>query len=147
MPRDYETDFAAWADEQAQALRDHLAGGNRPVDWAHVIEEVEGLAASDRRELRNRLRVIMAHLFKLRFSQDVQPRPGWITTINEQRSEVETLLDDNRSLRRDIATFIAATVDSARSLATRDLQAYGDAGAIDPAATFTADQMLGDWLP
>ncbi len=41
---DYETDFAVWAEEQASAIRDHLAGGNRPVDWAHVIEEIESWA-------------------------------------------------------------------------------------------------------
>lgn len=143
----YETDFAVWANEQAQAIRDHLDGGNRPVDWAHIIEEIESLGASDRRELRNRLRTIMVHLFKLRFANDVAPRQGWIDTVIEQRVQLETLLDENRSLRATVDAIISRDIDAARAAAEDALARHGDSGTIDPDATFTVGQVLDKWLP
>lgn len=143
----YEDDFAVWADEQARALRAHVDGGNVPVDWAHVIEEIEGLAGSDRRELRNRIRTIMTHLLKLQFSKDEAPRRGWTDTVIEQRGRLDTLLADNRSMGGDIIAVIAGQIEKARWEASESLARHGDAGVVDPAAILTPDQVLGHWWP
>ncbi len=105
------------------------------------------MGASDRRELRNRLNTIMVHLFKLRFGHDARPRGGSVETIGEQRNRLRVLLDDNRSLRRDLDAYVARETDAARELARQALAGYGDAGRIDPDAAFTAGQVLGDWWP
>jgi hypothetical protein len=51
----YEADIAAWAEQQANALRRRAAN---EIDWENVAEEIESLARSDRRKIRNRLAVI-----------------------------------------------------------------------------------------
>ena len=147
MASEYETDFAAWADDQARALRAHQSGGNVAVDWAHLIEEVEGLGASDRRELRNRLRVLIEHLFKLANSAAQEPRAGWRETVRAQRGQLDTLLAENRSMRASLGTVIAEVTPRARGDAAAALRDRGETVVIEDAAVLTEEQLLGDWLP
>jgi len=51
----YEADIAAWAEQRANALRRRAAND---IDWENVAEEIESLARSDRRKIRDRLAVI-----------------------------------------------------------------------------------------
>ena len=56
----YDTDIALWSEQQARLLRRHAAGkpvNNDDLDWQNIAEEIESLAKSDRREIRNRLAV------------------------------------------------------------------------------------------
>jgi hypothetical protein len=57
----YNTDVAAWAERQAGALRRRAAN---KIDWDNVAEEIEGVATSQKREVRSRLRVVSEHLLK-----------------------------------------------------------------------------------
>lgn len=57
----YEEDFVAWLEDQAQRAR---------RGETDIAEELEGIARSDRREIRNRLTVLLIHLLKYM----VQPR-------------------------------------------------------------------------
>ncbi|MEH2344121.1 MAG: DUF29 domain-containing protein [Nostoc sp.] len=50
----YETDFAAWTEKTVQLIR---AGQFGQVDWDAVIEEIESLGRSERREL-NRIAAV-----------------------------------------------------------------------------------------
>ncbi|MDM9581882.1 MULTISPECIES: DUF29 domain-containing protein [unclassified Nostoc] len=60
----YETDFAAWTEKTVQLIR---AGQFREVDWNAVIEEIESLGRSERRELKSRLEVLLQHLLKWQY--------------------------------------------------------------------------------
>ena len=65
----YRDDFVAWTRQQADGLRRARdAGSNLALDWANLIEEIESLGASERRELRSHLARIVEHLAKLRYS-------------------------------------------------------------------------------
>jgi hypothetical protein len=92
---DYETDLALWADEQAELLREHKCDG---IDWEHLAEEIEGLAGRDRREIRSRFTVLIAHLLKQRYQPEYQGR-SWQTTVFLQRNEIRLLVEDSPSLR------------------------------------------------
>lgn len=50
----YERDYYTWALRQANALKKHRV---ELLDWENLAEEVGDLARSERRELRNRLKV------------------------------------------------------------------------------------------
>ena len=74
--------FVRWAEQQSSALRDAArVGTNLPLDWENLAEEIESLGASQRRELRSRLSVILEHLMKLDHSPAIDPRTGWMDTI------------------------------------------------------------------
>jgi len=55
------------------------------LDFENLIEEVENLAISDRRELKNRLIVLFAHLLKRIYVNLPDNFNGWELTIIEQR--------------------------------------------------------------
>ena len=65
----YERDYNTWAVEQAHALKEHRT---EALDWKNLAEEVEGLGRGERRELRSRLKVLLAHLLNGNFSRDAE---------------------------------------------------------------------------
>ena len=76
----YEDDFVAWLEDQAQhARRQEIES----LDLENIAEELEGMARSDRREIRNRLIVLLVHLLKHKFQPRRRSR-GWRATIAEQ---------------------------------------------------------------
>jgi hypothetical protein len=86
----YETDFVLWAESQAVALR---TGRFVDVDMANLLEEIDDLSGSIRREIRSRLKQIAAHLLKLQY-QPEQATTSWRTTTCVQLSEIDDLLDE-----------------------------------------------------
>ena len=57
----YEEDFVAWLEDQARRA---LRGKAGELDLENIAEELEGIARSDRREIRYRLIVLLVHLLK-----------------------------------------------------------------------------------
>ncbi|MFL5279921.1 MAG: DUF29 domain-containing protein [Rhodopila sp.] len=147
---DYGTDVLAWSEHQAALLR-RLAAGERvndQVDWENVIEEIEALGISDRRELRNRVATVLLHLIKLQASPSTEPRSAWRETVREQRRAISALLKDSPSLRPALQGAInevlaAAREDAAAALADHNEQPRADIGEM----CFTVDEVLGPWLP
>jgi len=58
---DYETDFYAWASQQAELLRQRQANS---LDWIHLAEEIETMGRSEKRQLTSRLELLIMHLLK-----------------------------------------------------------------------------------
>jgi Domain of unknown function DUF29 len=112
----YEDDFVAWLEDQAQRVRHRQTDG---LDFDNIAEELEGLARSDRREIRSRLTVLLIHLLKYKF----QPRrrsQGWRGTIAEQRGQIATVIDDSPSLRSYPAAILASCYIDARGRAATE---------------------------
>ncbi len=91
----YESDFYAWANEQAALLR---AGKLSAADVEHIAEEIESMGKTEKRELISRLKVLLLHLLKWRY-QPVVRSVSWQLTVKEQRREVARHLADNPSLK------------------------------------------------
>ena len=71
----YETDPHAWAMSQADALRGVARSHPRlGLDFPHLIEELDGMAGSDRRRVENLARQIVQHLLLLEYSPATEPR-------------------------------------------------------------------------
>ncbi|MGE4480818.1 DUF29 domain-containing protein [Acidocella sp.] len=100
----YDRDFYAWATEQAALLR---AGKLSQADVEHIAEEIESMGKSEKRELVNRLSVLLMHLLKWQ----VQPAlrgTSWRLTIEEQRDRLADHLADNPSLKGTLDASIAS---------------------------------------
>jgi Domain of unknown function DUF29 len=141
----YDRDFVLWTEAQAAALRG-AGESNLPLDWQNLAEEIESLGKSDRRELRSQIRRILRHLLKLKFSPAEEPRAGWRAAISEARNEIDGLLEDSPSLRREIDDLIGKQLPAAVRLAEADLSLYREQVPFDPSG-FAAEQVLGDWFP
>lgn len=71
------------------------------VDWENVIEEIESMGRSERRELKSRLIALLEYLLKLPYWADERAfnERGWRNTIIEQRRQIQLVLQDSPSLR------------------------------------------------
>ncbi|MHB1531376.1 DUF29 domain-containing protein [Acidithiobacillus sp.] len=99
----YETDFLAWTEAQAEALRTRQAAS---LDWVNLLEEVESMGASQRRDLESRLTVLLMHLIKWRW-QPEKRSTSWKLTIRGQRREIERLLKQSPSLKGYVPEVLA----------------------------------------
>lgn len=141
MTTAYETDIVAWAKEQAEFIR---TGQYDQLDLTHIAEEIEDVGKSERRELYNRLSVLMMHLLKWQF-QSNRRSAGWQATITEQRYRLERLLRDTPSLKTELeneikeewrGAVLAACADTGLAESTFPVQ-----------CPWSVAQVLGDWLP
>ncbi len=112
-PALYEADHVAWLEEQAALLR---AQRFDELDADNIAEELEGTARSDRRELFNRLAVLLRHLLK-RQHQASRRTWSWDLTIAEQRSRLRRLLKESPSLRHGLEGVVEEAYDEAVRLA------------------------------
>ncbi len=128
LGRLYEKDFYAWTRQQAKALR-ALARTrpNVPVDWQHLIEEVEALGRSERHAVESLLETVIEHLLKLQFSPAAEPRRGWITTVWRSRRELQRRLTP--SLRRHLQRQLQHHWQAGREAARFALELHGEGEA------------------
>jgi hypothetical protein len=148
----YEHDFAAWAEQQAEALRAIARGGsNQLLDWEHLAEEIESLGTSQRSALASYIMRIVQHLVKLDYSSAVEPRNGWRRSIRLARLQVQRRLKGNPSLKSQLGQFVEDETKSGIELAIADLEEHGEIDEVDAnvlrRARYTEEQVLGEWLP
>jgi len=113
----YGRDYYSWALEQSSALRERRFDA---LDMDHLAEEVEGLAKSERRELRNRLMRVLVHLLEGRFQAAHRSR-SWETTLISQRVQIAALLDDSPSLRIELPESVERAYGLALRLAGKEM--------------------------
>lgn len=90
----YEHDFYAWTQEQAELLR---SGKHSALDIENLVEEIESMGRREKHELISRLAVLIAHLLKWQYQKALRSR-SWTLTIREQRDEIIEHLEENPSL-------------------------------------------------
>ncbi|EOA7421617.1 DUF29 domain-containing protein [Salmonella enterica subsp. enterica serovar Newport] len=116
----YETDFYGWTQEQARLLRD---GQLSELDTQNLLEELESMGGSERRELESRLEILFMHLLKWQY-QPARRGKSWQLTINEQRRRIVRRLNRNPSLKNQLEEIIADAYDEARYSAERETGLY-----------------------
>ncbi len=116
----YDDDVVAWAEEQARLLRE---GNWALIDIENIAEEIEGVAGSQKSELRNRLVILLQHLLKWYYQPERQGR-SWTSTIREQRRAIADVLDDSPSLRRTLPDVLARSYARARDKALEETGVY-----------------------
>ena len=129
-------DFVLWADTQAALLR---ARQFDLLDIDNLVEEIEGMTRTDRKEMRTRLEVLMTHLLKYWFQPGHRSR-SWTNTIREQRSRLRRLLSESPSLRRELGT--AALEEYPYAIDGAIKQTRLPAATFPPECPFTREQLL-----
>ncbi len=138
MSNVYDNDFYAWAMEQAALLR---ARRFDAADVDNIAEEIESMGRGEKRELVNRLAVLLLHLLKWRFQPGYRS-PSWSATIREQRIRLRNQLKDNPSLKARLDEALAeayelAVIGAARETGLPD-------GAFPASAPFPFEQAVDD---
>ena len=142
----YDTDYLAWIEQQAAALRAR-GGGANALDYDNLAEEIEDLGKSEFNACQSFVERIIEHLLKLQFSSEVEPRAHWrgeILAFRDQLQDRLTRTLENR-LREKLPLLFQRQV---RQLHRREL-------LDDPAAFLAAlpdgygwDQITDpDWYP
>jgi hypothetical protein len=112
----YDTDFDAWAQQQAVALR---AKNWAALDFEHLAEEVEELRKTERKAVRSQLRRLTSHLLKWAY-QPARRSDSWQATILDARRLVADWLEEDGSLTRELPDLFAWAYPRARREAAKD---------------------------
>lgn len=116
LKSEYEKDFYAWTVHNAELIRHRKFS---QMDIEHVAEEIESMGRSDKRELVNRLAVLMAHLLKWKF-QPKKRGVSWEITIRNQRIEIMDLLEESPSLKHELSQKINRAYEKAILIAMEE---------------------------
>jgi Domain of unknown function DUF29 len=114
---DYDTNFYAWTQQQAAALR--------TKDWAaldvtHLAEEVDDLGNSVQHAIESHLERLLLHLLKWRYDPAQEPRRGWRLTIRHARREIAKYLRRNPGLQHHPTDYLAEAYHAIREDAAID---------------------------
>lgn len=112
----YERDFNLWLEQTVALLK---ARDFDALDLDHLIDELESMSKRDRREISNRLKVLLIHLLKWRYQPEKQTR-SWDMTIWNNRQEIEQILEDSPSLRSYPVDILEKIYASARQGAAKE---------------------------
>lgn len=125
----YDADFYGWTQEQVKLLRE---GKLNSLDILNLAEEIESLGKQERRELRNRLGILLGHLLKWEFQSSHRSK-SWRATIREQRYQILKLLEESPSLQPYLPTAVEEAYESALNLAVSETSLdYVDFSSICP---------------
>jgi hypothetical protein len=95
----YDRDLNLWLEEAIAQLK---CGDLHNLDIENLIEELEGLAGRDRRELESRLTRLIEHILKRCYVNLPECYRGWELTIIGQRNEIKKIIKQSPSLKRHI---------------------------------------------
>jgi hypothetical protein len=110
----YDTDFYAWTQAQAQALREK---DWTAVDVDQLAEEIADVGNAVRFALESHLTRLLFHLLKLRADPRSHARHGWEVSIAQARDEIAKRATG--SLREHPARYLPTAYAQARRRALR----------------------------
>ena len=132
----YETDFYAWANEQAALLR---SGKLSLADIENIAEEIESMGKSEKRELVSRLTVLILHLLKWQFQPNLRGN-SWRLSVANSRDQLSDHLSDNPSLKAKLSEAIETAYRYARRDAARETGM--DVDTFPASCPWSFDQMM-----
>lgn len=132
----YETDFYAWTQEQARLLRERRF---TDLDLDNLVDEVQSVGSSEKREIRRRLKILLAHLLKWQL-QPGRRGPSWKRTISAQRNELRAIIEDSPSLRACVMDHVTEAHDGAVVMASEETGIA--VGVFSGECPFTAAQVM-----
>ena len=114
----YDQDFYAWLGNNAHLLRE---GRLNAIDAMHLAEELEDMGRSQKRAIASHLRVLLSHLLKWRY-QPARRSVSWRLSIRNARDQIEAIVDDSPSLRRELPEVLSREYEKARKYAADETE-------------------------
>jgi hypothetical protein len=141
----YDTDFYAWTQAQAAALRGKEWAA---LDVENIAEEIDSLGRSDRRAITHQLERLLTHLLKWAYQPQQRSRYGrsWSRSLYQARAAINDPIEESPSLQDYPAQRMTLAYRRALRLAADDT---GLPPATFPAACpWSLEQILDeDFLP
>ena len=91
----YETDYVKWIKTTVEKLR---VQDYSNIDWENLIEEIEDMGRSERRNLKSNLIVVLTHLLKWQYQPEFKSG-SWKGSIVEHRRRIREALKDSPCLK------------------------------------------------
>jgi len=138
----YQEDYYGWLQENAQLIREKRFS---EIDVENIVEELESMGKSEKRELSSRLTILLMHLLKWQY-QSVKRSTSWRNTIAVQRIDIRELLEDSPSLKNEIADKIEIAYEKAKLAA--EVETGIEKQNFPSQCPFSLDQILDEsFLP
>jgi len=138
----YEQDFFAWTQEQSRYLN---ARQFAELDIENLVEEIQAMGRSERRELQSRLTVLLVHLLKWQFQPTRRGRI-WQLTLEEQRDNCLDVMEDNPGLKNQLDTLTSRAYARAKTTASKETGL--DKTTFPPVCPWSYEQMMDtDFFP
>jgi hypothetical protein len=134
----YEKDFYIWALHNADLLRE---GKIAEIDSKNIAEELESMGKRDKRQLINRLIVLMLHLLKWEFQKRKRSK-SWKSSIVEQRRRILQLLEDSPSLLQELENKLNYTY--AEAVKQASMESGLDISVFPEENPYSKEQLLDD---
>lgn len=139
---DYESNYDAWLVDQISQLQQ---GNWDKLDIPHLIEELEGLNKSNKRELYSYLVVLLAHLLKWQY-QPKERCGSWEGSISNSRNRIELVLKDQPSLKNYLPEVLSKAYAEAKEWAHKETAL--DINLFPPECPYIVNQLIDkNWLP
>ncbi|ALB41113.1 MULTISPECIES: DUF29 domain-containing protein [Nostocales] len=115
----YDSDLQLWIEQTIQQLQNHEF---ESLDIQHLIEELVDLGKSEKNTLRSNLKILLAHLLKLKIQHDAPDsmKGSWYSSVVEHRQRVLDNLADTPSLKSFLVEAIEKAYPDARKLAIKE---------------------------
>jgi len=138
----YQKDYYGWLQENVRLIRERKFS---EIDTENLIEELESMGKSEKRELSSRLTLLLMHLLKWQY-QTVKRSTSWRNTIAVQRIDVRELLEDSPSLRNEVSDRIETAYEKAKLAA--EVETGIEKQNFPAACPFSFEQILDEnFLP
>jgi hypothetical protein len=115
----YDNDLQLWIEQTIQQLQNHEF---ESLDIEHLIEELVDLGKSEKNTLRSNLKILLAHLLKLKIQHDAPDsmKGSWYSSVVEHRQRVLDNLADTPSLKSFLVEAIEKAYPDARKVAIKE---------------------------
>jgi hypothetical protein len=142
MREQYSTDFNLWISQTAELLRERRW---HEVDIPNLIEEVESLGKSERREIASQLTRLLLHLLKWQY-QPQRRSDSWLDSITDARTQIELAIEDSPSLKSYPTEQLEKSYQRARRQAAN--QTHMEISVFPEVCPYLPEWVLAeDWLP
>ncbi|MGI9282050.1 MAG: DUF29 domain-containing protein [Endozoicomonas sp.] len=141
---DYDKDFYAWLNHQADLLENGQLNG---LDLDNLIEEVDCMGKRHLHKLESHVTLLLMHLLKWQYQPSKrQYGHSWETSIRVHRQQAWEVIEKHPSLSGKIMELYEENYRQAVKLASIETRIEEDSFPLECPWTF--DQVMNeDWLP